>query len=118
MEATKTEANVFFWGPLSEEIHLRHVETDVLIPKMMREKAKERCADRVEAFNHCCKDSGFFMVFKCREENAALKDCLTRHYKDPDFFQTCKQEYIQEKMEFERTGIPAKNRRQKLPTSM
>lgn len=29
------------------------------------------------AFNHCCKESGFFMVFKCREENAALKECLT-----------------------------------------
>lgn len=33
---------------LSEEVHLRHVEKDVLIPKLMREKAKEQCADRVE----------------------------------------------------------------------
>ncbi|XP_042278598.1 COX assembly mitochondrial protein homolog [Thunnus albacares] len=102
----------------AEEIQLRHVETDVLIPKMMREKAKERCAEKVEAFNHCCKESGFFMVLKCREENSALKDCLTLHYKDPAFFEECKQEYIQEKLEFQRTGIPAKNRKQKLPTSM
>ncbi|XP_077454050.1 COX assembly mitochondrial protein homolog isoform X2 [Stigmatopora argus] len=85
---------------------------------MMREKAKERCADKVEAFNHCCKESGFFMVLKCREENAALKECLTQYYRDPEFFEICKQEYIQEKMEFERTGIPAKNRTQKIPTSM
>ncbi|XP_048850070.1 COX assembly mitochondrial protein homolog isoform X1 [Brienomyrus brachyistius] len=28
---------------------LRHVELDVLIPKLMREKARERCADKVEA---------------------------------------------------------------------
>uniref|UniRef100_A0AAZ1XJW7 COX assembly mitochondrial protein n=1 Tax=Oreochromis aureus TaxID=47969 RepID=A0AAZ1XJW7_OREAU len=62
----------------AEETHLRHVEKDVLIPKKMREKAKELCADKVEAFSHCCKESGFFMVFKCREENAALKECLTR----------------------------------------
>ncbi|XP_051262820.1 COX assembly mitochondrial protein homolog [Dicentrarchus labrax] len=102
----------------AEEIQLRHVETDVLIPKMMREKAKEICAEKVEAFNHCCKESGFLMVLKCREENAALKECLTIHYKDPKFFEECKQEYIREKLEFEQTGIPAKNRKQKLPTSM
>ncbi|KAL3981111.1 brevican [Sarotherodon galilaeus] len=104
--------------PPRSETHLRHVEKDVLIPKKMREKAKELCADKVEAFSHCCKESGFFMVFKCREENAALKECLTRHYQDPAFFEECKQEYIREKLEFERTGIPAKNTKQKLPTSM
>ncbi|XP_041797733.1 COX assembly mitochondrial protein homolog [Chelmon rostratus] len=102
----------------TEEIHLRHVEKDVLIPKLMREKAKERCAEKVEAFNHCCKESGFFMVFKCREQNAALKECLTTYFKDPAFFEECKQEYVQERLEFERTGIRGKNRQQKLPTSM
>ncbi|KAM8826188.1 COX assembly mitochondrial protein homolog [Synchiropus picturatus] len=102
----------------AEETHLRHVETDVLIPKLMREKAKELCDEKVQAFNACCKESGFFMVFKCREENSALKACLTQYYKDPVFFEQCKQEYIQEKMEFERTGVPSKNRKQKLPTSM
>lgn len=159
-----------------------------------------------QAFNHCCKETGFLMLLKCREENSALKECLTlqwvfysfyrntphqatkvaslvimsdalshQHflhgfthslppllalltaahqvwvvskpcnhyesashtsiawlhwickmntiffsisYKDPVFFEECKQEYIQEKLEFERTGIPAKNRKQKLPTSM
>lgn len=94
------------------------MEKDVLIPKLMREKARVRCAEKVEAFTQCCKDSGFFMVFKCREENAVLKECLIRHYKDPTFFEECKQEYIKEKLEFERTGIPAKNRKQKLPNSM
>ncbi|KAJ3597591.1 hypothetical protein NHX12_001114, partial [Muraenolepis orangiensis] len=100
------------------EPKLRHVETDVLIPKLMREKAKELCSDQVQAFNHCCKDSGFSMAWRCREQNTALKDCLTVYYKDPVFFEECKQEYIQEKMEFQRTGIPAKIRKQKLPTSM
>ncbi|KAM9310853.1 COX assembly mitochondrial protein homolog isoform 2-T2 [Pholidichthys leucotaenia] len=106
MEATNTE------------VHLRHVEKDVLIPKVMREKARERCVDKVEAFTACCKESGFFMVFKCREENAALKECLTRYYQDPAFFEECKQEYLQEKLEYETTGIPSKNRKQRLPTSM
>lgn len=39
---------VFFRTCPLEEPSLRHVETDVLIPKMMREKAKERCAEKVE----------------------------------------------------------------------
>lgn len=30
------------------EVQLRHVEKDVLIPKLMREKAKELCADKVQ----------------------------------------------------------------------
>lgn len=33
---------------VSEEIHLRHVEKDVLIPQLMREKAKERCDEIVQ----------------------------------------------------------------------
>ncbi|XP_044273635.1 COX assembly mitochondrial protein homolog isoform X3 [Varanus komodoensis] len=32
----------------SEEQTLRHVEKDVLIPKLMREKAKELCSDKVQ----------------------------------------------------------------------
>ncbi|KAL4624788.1 hypothetical protein GN956_G18081 [Arapaima gigas] len=97
---------------------LRHVELDVLIPKMMREKAKELCEEKVQAFTKCCKETGFMMVVKCQEQNAALKACLTMHYTDPAFFEECKREYIKEKQEYERTGIPAKKRQQKLPTSM
>ncbi|XP_036414248.1 COX assembly mitochondrial protein homolog isoform X2 [Colossoma macropomum] len=84
----------------------------------MREKARELCSQQVQAFSTCCKESGFLMVLKCREENAALKDCLTKHYKDPEFFEECKQEYIREKLEYERTGTPSKKRKEKLPTSM
>ncbi|KAK2815361.1 hypothetical protein Q7C36_023627 [Tachysurus vachellii] len=102
----------------SEEPHLRHVERDVLIPKLMRQKAKELCAQHVEAFTQCCKDSGLLMVVKCREENNALKQCLTKHYTDPAFYEECKQQYIQEKQDYERTGISAKHRAQRLPTSM
>uniref|UniRef100_W5M335 COX assembly mitochondrial protein n=1 Tax=Lepisosteus oculatus TaxID=7918 RepID=W5M335_LEPOC len=70
-----------------------------------------------QAFSQCCKKSGFLMVLKCREENSALKECLTAYYKDPAFYEECKQEYLKEKEDFQRTGISAKNRKQKLPTS-
>uniref|UniRef100_A0A8C8WQ63 COX assembly mitochondrial protein n=1 Tax=Panthera leo TaxID=9689 RepID=A0A8C8WQ63_PANLE len=111
------------------EQHLRHVEKDVLIPKIMREKARERCSEQVqgrdsiqtqlkEDFTKCCKDSGILMVVKCRKENSALKECLTAHYNDPAFYEECKMEYLKEREEFRKTGIPTKKRLQKLPTSM
>ncbi|XP_068090554.1 COX assembly mitochondrial protein homolog [Hyperolius riggenbachi] len=95
---------------------LRHVETDVLIPKMMREKARVRCAEQVEAFTKCCQENGFLMVVKCQDENAALKECLTKYYKDPVFYEECKQEYLKEKEEFIKTGLPKKRRLQNLQT--
>ncbi|XP_030668101.1 COX assembly mitochondrial protein homolog isoform X1 [Nomascus leucogenys] len=98
--------------------HLRHVEKDVLIPKIMREKAKERCSEQVQDFTKCCKSSGFLMVVKCRKENSALKECLTAYYNDPAFYEECKMEYLKEREEFRKTGIPTKKRLQKLPTSM
>ncbi|KAJ8290857.1 hypothetical protein GJAV_G00018420 [Gymnothorax javanicus] len=104
--------------PEKEEPVLRHVEVDVLIPKLMREKAKELCVEKVEAFTQCCKENGFLMAFKCQEQNAALKECLTAYYTDPAFFEECKLQYIKEKLEFQKTGIPAKKRTEKLPTSM
>ncbi|XP_060681369.1 COX assembly mitochondrial protein homolog [Hemiscyllium ocellatum] len=101
-----------------ERNQLRHVEKDVLIPKMVREKARELCSDKVEAFTKCCKEKGFLMVIKCREENAALKECLTYHYKDSALYEECKQEYLKEREEFRQTGIPSKKRQQKVPSSM
>ncbi|XP_059966924.1 COX assembly mitochondrial protein homolog isoform X1 [Mesoplodon densirostris] len=120
-----------------KEHHLRHVEKDVLIPKIMREKARERCFEQVQGwiglnsfqkpyywyhglkdFTKCCKDSGILMVVKCRKENSALKECLTAYYNDPAFYEECKMEYLKEREEFRKTGIPTKKRLQKLPTSM
>ncbi|XP_029445288.1 COX assembly mitochondrial protein homolog isoform X2 [Rhinatrema bivittatum] len=105
-------------GPPTEEPFLRHVEKDVLVPKIMREKARELCSDKVEAFTKCCKESGFLMVVKCQEENSELKACLTAYYRDPAFYEECKEEYLKEREEYRKTGVPAKQRQQKVPTSM
>ncbi|XP_036287560.1 COX assembly mitochondrial protein homolog isoform X3 [Pipistrellus kuhlii] len=69
-------------------------------------------------FTKCCKESGMLMVVKCRKENSALKECLTAYYTDPAFYEECKMEYLKEREEFRKTGIPTKKRLQKLPTSM
>eukprot|EP00069_Balaena_mysticetus_P014694 bmy_08832T0 len=72
----------------------------------------------ISDFTKCCKDSGILMVVKCRKENSALKECLTAYYNDPTFYEECKMEYLKEREEFRKTGIPTKKRLQKLPTSM
>ncbi|XP_041040678.1 COX assembly mitochondrial protein homolog isoform X2 [Carcharodon carcharias] len=78
----------------------------------------ERCSYPQNAFTKCCQDKGFLMVVKCREENAALKECLTYHYKDAALYEECKQEYLKEREEFRQTGIPSKKRQQKVSSSM
>ncbi|XP_068618125.1 COX assembly mitochondrial protein homolog [Battus philenor] len=89
-----------------EDRSLRKVEIEVLIPKLMREKAKsEKCVKEVEEFNHCCKKSSVFMVVKCQEENSLMKSCLTSWYQNEDFRKLCTEEYLKERSEFRRTGV-------------
>uniref|UniRef100_A0AC11CU71 Uncharacterized protein n=1 Tax=Ovis aries TaxID=9940 RepID=A0AC11CU71_SHEEP len=85
---------------------------------LQRVRRLRRLSMHTPDFTKCCKDSGVLMVVKCRKENSALKDCLTSYYKDPAFYEECKMEYLKEREEFRRTGIPTKKRLQKLPTSM
>ncbi|XP_053265849.1 COX assembly mitochondrial protein homolog isoform X2 [Podarcis raffonei] len=68
------------------------------------------------AFTKCCQDSGILMVVKCREENAALKECVTGYYNDPAFYEECKAEYLKQREEFRETGN--RRKQQRLPTSM
>ncbi|XP_034834371.1 COX assembly mitochondrial protein homolog [Maniola hyperantus] len=85
---------------------LRKVEIEVVIPKLMREKAKtEKCVKEVEEFNKCCKASSVFMVVKCREENSTLKSCLTNWYVNEEFRQICTNQYLNERSEYRKTGI-------------
>ncbi|CAG4951979.1 COX assembly mitochondrial protein homolog [Colias croceus] len=85
---------------------LRRVEIEVLIPKLMREKAKtEKCVSEVAEFNECVKESSVFMVFNCRKENSVMKACLGDWYKNQDFIKECTEEYLKERSEYRRTGV-------------
>lgn len=48
------------------------------------------------------------MVVKCRKENAALKTCLTDWYTNESFKETCRQEYLEERSDYRRTGLSKK----------
>ena len=50
------------------------------------------------------------MVLKCRKENTELKSCLTRWYKDEQFWNECTEQYLEERTEYRRTGIPKKQK--------
>lgn len=90
---------------------LRIVEKEVLIPKIMRERAKtEKCTDEVAAFTKCCADNNLLMAITCREQNAAMQNCQTRWYQDEEFKNECKEIYLKERSEYRLTGIPKKHR--------
>lgn len=94
---------------------LRKVEREVMIPKLMREVAKnEKCIEEVAAFTKCCSANGVLMAIKCRPENSSLQACLTNWYRNEQFISDCTEEYLKERSEYRATGIPKKHRVTKL----
>lgn len=83
---------------------LRKVELDVLIPQIVRDRTREeKCVPEVEEFKKCCKEHKFGMIFTCRENNKKLQKCLERWYHDTQFFEECKQIYLDQRSEYRRT---------------
>ncbi|XP_034101060.1 COX assembly mitochondrial protein homolog [Drosophila albomicans] len=94
---------------------LRKVEREVLIPKIMRDRARaELCTQEVADFEECCKASSIFMVATCRKQNSALMDCLSRWYQNEAFKEECRVIYLKERSEYRSTGIPKKHRVEKI----
>uniref|UniRef100_A0A182SXF6 TOG domain-containing protein n=1 Tax=Anopheles maculatus TaxID=74869 RepID=A0A182SXF6_9DIPT len=111
-----TGAHLLLEGSLEtrdpDDRRLRKVELEVLIPKIMRERAKtDKCLTEVKAFEDCCKDSGLFMVAKCQIQNDALKACSLEWYRNEQFKKECTEIYLTERSEFRRTGLPKKFRK-------
>ncbi|CAL4216942.1 unnamed protein product, partial [Meganyctiphanes norvegica] len=91
---------------------LRRVEIEVVIPKKMRDIAREEhCSKEVAEFTKCCHDSSYGMVIKCRPQNTKLWDCLTHWYNDEGLRERCKNEFLEERSEFRRTGLTKKQRK-------
>lgn len=61
-------------------------------------------------FSKCCTNYNIFMVYKCQEQNAALKDCLGLWYNNSTFREACTQEYLEERSRYRRTGIPKRSK--------
>ncbi|XP_012283002.1 COX assembly mitochondrial protein homolog [Orussus abietinus] len=86
---------------------LRKLERDVIITEKMRVKSKkEKCKAEFEAFSECCKNSNLFLAVACRKENADFKTCLRQWFTNEQLREECTQEYLEERSEYRRTGIP------------
>ncbi|ODM95191.1 COX assembly mitochondrial protein [Orchesella cincta] len=108
-EPTGDPKNPFGLGD-PDDLRLRKVEKEIMIPMKMREKAKvEKCPEEVQAFTECCKLSSVAMVLYCRNENTKMKSCLTTWYNDEGFKKLCTDEYLKERAEYRRTGIKLKD---------
>ncbi|XP_076233212.1 COX assembly mitochondrial protein homolog [Calliopsis andreniformis] len=94
---------------------LRKVEKEVLIPQKMRDKARtEKCSEVVKEFSDCCKKNRYLMVIRCRGENSSLRECLGYWFNNEKFKEECTQEYLHERSEYRRTGIPVRRKTDKI----
>jgi len=90
---------------------LRIVEKEVLIPKIMRDKAKtSKCLPEVQEFTKCCSENKLLMAYYCREENAKMQDCQAKWYQDQPFIDECTEIYLNNRRKFRLTGIPNKRK--------
>ncbi|XP_078044790.1 COX assembly mitochondrial protein homolog [Augochlora pura] len=101
-----------------DDTSLRKVEKEVLIPQIMRERARvEKCKEEVAEFTKCCAASNVLMVFKCKDENSILKSCLTKWFSDEKFREECTQQYLNDRKRYRTTGVPNKSRFSQLKSS-
>jgi len=61
-------------------------------------------------FHDCCLKSGLLHVVRCRTENDRMKACMEKWYYNQDFIKECTEQYLEERSEFRRTGIPKKRK--------
>ncbi|KAI1292104.1 COX assembly mitochondrial -like protein [Halotydeus destructor] len=95
-----------------DETTLRKVEREILIPKIMRDRAnKEKCLLESEAYAACCKEAGLLMTFKCKPATKELVSCMDKWYKDEDFKKECTAMYLKDRTEYRRSGIAKKMRK-------
>lgn len=64
----------------------------------------------VPAFAKCGKENGLSIIFNCRTENELLQNCLMKWWNNEEFREECKNQYLHDRSEFRRTGIPKKQR--------
>ncbi|KAI0231067.1 COX assembly mitochondrial protein [Lamellibrachia satsuma] len=90
---------------------LRHVETDILIPKIVKEVSREKCSDLIKEFSVCGKQAGFMLPFKCRKQNKAMQECLLKWFQDPEVNAKCREQYLKDRADYRRTGVGHKIKR-------
>ena len=81
--------------------NLRHVEKEVLIPKIMREEAKILCKEYVDAFTNCAKGRTLSLVTACKTENQEMQKCFQEWYFNEEFRGKCTDIYLKRREEYQ-----------------
>ena len=58
--------------------------------KEYHKAAHVTCKPAITAFVECSKAQGLMVIFKCREQNLAMGDCLTAHTSDFEGYKNAK----------------------------
>eukprot|EP00048_Salpingoeca_helianthica_P023218 m.23064 g.23064 ORF g.23064 m.23064 type:complete len:104 (+) comp8417_c0_seq2:1252-1563(+) len=66
-------------------VPFRKVEHDVIVPKMVKQAAREACKDMIAEFEDCCRGRFLSLVVMCRAQNNAMQECFKQHSTDKDF---------------------------------
>lgn len=69
-------------------------------------------------FHACVLRTGLLHVIRCRRENDKMKACMEKWYYNEDFIKECTEQYLDERSEFRRTGIPKKQKNLKMEGTM
>jgi len=101
------------FAELDPDPNLRRQEKDVLIPSKMRQLAqKVECFEATQKYQECCKQFSKthskwdFTIYKhCREENAAMLNCMNEKFVDPDYYFKVKEIYLDDKYIRHSTGV-------------
>lgn len=70
-----------------------------------KEAAIKTCDPHLKAFGQCAQENGLMVVFRCRELNKKINDCMMEHNSEEKF-----QAYLRENQdELEKRTIRSKN---------
>ncbi|KAL3800663.1 hypothetical protein HJC23_006125 [Cyclotella cryptica] len=70
-----------------------------------KEAAIKKCDEHLKEFGQCAQDNGLLVVFRCRELNRRINDCMREHNSEEKF-----QAYLKENQEeLERRTIRSKD---------
>ncbi|ESO96621.1 hypothetical protein LOTGIDRAFT_99305, partial [Lottia gigantea] len=92
-----------------DDYTLRKVEANVVIPKRVKERAKdEKCRDQYRTLAYCAREHGMFVMWRCKSEARKLERCLKHWINNEDFVQETKDQYLEDRRFYRTTGISRK----------
>ena len=98
-ETAENEHEIPPWATGS---HLRKIEESVIIPNLMKKKAKIICKEYLDAFAACCHGRTISLAWSCGKETDEMRDCLEKQLAKPELFEESKEEYLSKREKFQK----------------